>query len=377
MFVLNVADQHFQHVFHGQVADDVAIGFFDQGEVRAAFAELFQQLRQRHMARNPLQRPGQFGEVERLGDVVQGRQFQQQILDVQQADELLAIAVVHRITAELVATEHRQDFLQRRVELQRHQVFPGIGPVDHFQLAHFHRRGQNAHALVARVLATAGVQDQFQFFTAVMVLVMRAGFALAGDPQNGVGAGVEQVNGRVHRPVEQVQRHGGPQRQQLGFADSPGFRGQFADDDVQVRDDEERREERHAFDHFGGFYANGAQHRFEDVRERRLTDPAEAEGGEGDTQLAGRQVSIELTVNGAQDVSAPAVFFSDGFDPGRAQFDHGEFGGNEKTVEQNQDQSKKNHAEIGEECRKGQARGRVHDGVLRVPCIRKERKKSA
>ena len=124
-------------------------------------------------------------------------------------------------------------------------------------------------------------------------------------------------------------------------------------------------------------HADGFKDRFEDVRERRLTDPAKAEGGEGDTQLARRQVRIELTVNGAQDVSAPAVFISDGLDPGRAQFDHGKFRRNEKAVEQNQDQSKKNHAEIGEECREGQARGRVHDGVLRVPCIRKERKKCA
>ncbi len=64
VFVLNVADQHLKHVFHGQVADDVAIGFFDQGEVRATLAELLQQLRQRHVPRHAFQRPGQFGEVE-------------------------------------------------------------------------------------------------------------------------------------------------------------------------------------------------------------------------------------------------------------------------------------------------------------------------
>ena len=49
------------------------------------------------------------------------------------------------------------------------------------------------------------------------------------------------------------------------------------------------------------------QQRLENVRERRFTDPAQAQGGEGDTQLARRQVGIELTVHGAQDVPAPAV----------------------------------------------------------------------
>ncbi|MCY1177571.1 hypothetical protein D9M73_178850 [compost metagenome] len=194
------------------------------------------------------------------------------------------------------------------------------------------------------------------------------------NAQDSVGAGVEQVDGRVHGPIEQVQRHGGPQRQQLGFADGPGFGGQFADHDVQVRNDEEGGEERDAFDHFGRLDADCAQHRLKNVGKRGFTDPTQAQGREGDTQLASRQVSIELTVHGAQDVSTPAVLLSDGFDPGRAQFDHGKFRRNEKAVEQNQDQSKKNHAEVGEYCCEGQARGRVHDGVLRVPCIREGRK---
>jgi hypothetical protein len=34
-----------------------------------------------------------------------------------------------------------------------------------------------------------------------------------------------------------------------------------------------------------------------------------------------------------------------------------------------QDQCKKNHAEIGEECGEGDTWGRVHDGVLRVPYV--------
>ncbi|MNJ12198.1 hypothetical protein D3C77_63810 [compost metagenome] len=250
VFVLNVAHQHFQHVFHGQVADHLAVGFFDQGEVRAALAELLQQVRQRHVARHALQRAGQFGQVERLGDVVQVRQLQQQVLDVQQAEELTALGIQYRVATELVPTEHREDLLQRRIGVQADHVLAGVGPIDHFQFAHFHCRGQHAHALVARVLAAAGVQDEFQFVAAVVVLVVRTGFALAGDSQDGVGAGVEQVDGRVHQPVEQVQRHGSPQRQQFGFANGPGLGCQFADHDVQVGNHEEGAEERHGLDDF-------------------------------------------------------------------------------------------------------------------------------
>lgn len=48
--------------------------------------------------------------------------------------------------------------------------------------------------------------------------------------------------------------------------------------------------------------------------ERRLTDPAQAQGRQGDAQLAGRKVRVELAVDGAQDMPAPAVLLGDGLD---------------------------------------------------------------
>ena len=369
VFVLDITHQHFEHVFHRQVTHDLAVSLFNQGKVRAALAELLQQLAQRHVPRHALQRPGQFFKVEGFGQVIEVGQLQQQVLDMQQTDKGVGVSIVDRVAAELVATEQREDFLERCLGVQGHQVFAGVGPVDHFQLAHFHGRRQHAHALVARVLATAGVQDQLEFFTAVGVIMMGTWLALAGNTQDRVGAGVEQVNRRVHGPVEQVQRHGGPQRQGLGLADGPRLGCQLTDHDVQVGNDKEGSKERYALDHFRRRYANSAQQRLQDVRKRRFADPAQAQRGQGNTQLAGRQVGVELIVYGAQDLPAPAVVFGNCLNPGGAQFDHGEFSRNEKTVEQYQDQSKKNHAEVGEECREGQARGRVHDGVLRVPSL--------
>ena len=179
--------------------------------------------------------------------------------------------------------------------------------------------------------------------------MVRARLALPCNAQNGIGTGVEQINGRVHRPIEEVQRHGGPQRQRLGFTNSPGFWRQLADHDVQVRNDKEGGKERHTFDHFRRFDTDGAQQRLQNMSECRFTDPAQAQRRQGDTQLACGQISIELVMNNAQDSAAPAVDVGDGLNPRGAQFDHGEFRRNEKSVEQNQDQSKKNHAEVGEE----------------------------
>ncbi|MNN01026.1 hypothetical protein D3C81_1136330 [compost metagenome] len=364
MFVLDVADQHFQHVFHGQVADHLVVGLLDQGEVRAALAELFEQARQRHVLGHQLQRVGQLIEVEGLRQAVQRGQRQQQVLDVQQADELAPGAVEHRIAAVLVAADGRQDLVQRCAALQEHQVLARVGPVHHFQLAELDRRGQHTHALVAGVMGAAGVQDQLQLVAAVVVLVVRPRFALAGDLQDGVGAGVEQVDGRVHQPVEQVQRHGGPQRQQLGLADGPGLGRQLADHDVQVGNDEERGEERDPVDDLLRLNADGRQQRFEQLGEGRLADPAEAEGGQGDAELAGGKIGVELVVHLAQDGAAPAVLFGDGLHAGRAQLDHGELGGNEEAVEQDEEKGEEHEAEIGEISQKGATRGRVHGCVV-------------
>ncbi|MNY42248.1 hypothetical protein D3C86_1771180 [compost metagenome] len=96
--------------------------------------------------------------------------------------------------------------------------------------------------------------------------------------------------------------------------------------------------------------------------EGRLADPAQAQRGQGDAQLAGRQVGVQLVVHGAQDVPAPAVLGGQGLDLGGAQPDDGELGGDEEAVEQHQQQGEQDEAEIGEIDGDGITRGGVHTG---------------
>ena len=362
VFVLDVADQRLQHVFHGQVADHLAVGLLHQGEVHAALAELLQQGGQRHVPGDALDRADHLVQIQLLRQFAETGQFQQQVLDVHQADELAAGLVVHRIPAVLVAAQHAEQLVEAGVALDVHQVFAGVGPVGHFQLAHLHRRGQHADVLVAGVVGAAGVQDQLQLVAAVVMFMVRPRLALAGEAQDGVGAGVEQEDRRVHRPVEQVQRHRRPQRQQLRLADGPGLGRQLADHDVQVGNQEERDREGGAVDDHRVGDTEGGEQRLDQVREGRLADPAQAQRGQGDAQLAGRQVGVELAVHGAQDVSAPAMLAGDGLHLGRAQLDHGEFGGHEETVEQNEEEGEQDKAEIGEVGGNAETRGRVHGG---------------
>ncbi len=99
------------------------------------------------------------------------------------------------------------------------------------------------------------------------------------------------------------------------------------------------------------------------MRERRLTDPAETQRSQGDAELAGGQISIELKVHGTQDMPTPAMPTGNRFHLGGAQFDHSELGGDEEAVEQHEEQGKENQAEIGKVGRGSVTGGRVHEGV--------------
>ncbi|MNQ74369.1 hypothetical protein D3C85_891240 [compost metagenome] len=117
------------------------------------------------------------------------------------------------------------------------------------------------------------------------------------------------------------------------------------------------------------------QQGLQQVGEGRLADPAEAQGGQGDAQLAGREVGVQLVVYGAQDAPAPAVLVGYGFDAGGAQLDHGELGGHEEAVEQHEEEGEENQTEIGEIGEEVGTGGRVHgwflltDDRLRVKAV--------
>ncbi|MCY1532296.1 hypothetical protein D9M68_675610 [compost metagenome] len=106
------------------------------------------------------------------------------------------------------------------------------------------------------------------------------------------------------------------------------------------------------------------QQGLQQVGEGRLADPAQAQGGQGDAQLAGRQVGVQLVVHGAQDAAPPAVLVGDGLDAGGAQLDHGELGGHEEAVEQHEEEGEENQAEIGEIGEEVGTGGRVHGWFL-------------
>ena len=206
VLVTDVADQHFQHILHGQEADHLVVAFFPPARNARRPGGTLQQAGQRHVLDTRSSgRSSSSGRNARRAIV--GRQRQQQVLDVQQADVLALDAVIDRVAAVLVAADDFQNLAQRascsscsRSSRELAQSTTSV----HSSLPPRPAPGsagcsESRARLECRIsLSSRGCSDGRG--------VRR--LATAGDAQDGIGAGVEQVDRRVHQPVEQVQRRG-------------------------------------------------------------------------------------------------------------------------------------------------------------------------
>ncbi len=69
--------------------------------------------------------------------------------------------------------------------------------------------------------------------------------------------------------------------------------------------------------------------RFQHAGDRRLADPPQAQGGQGNAQLGGGQVGIQVGQDFLRDFPAAVFQLSD---PRGTHFDDGKFSGNDKAV---------------------------------------------
>ena len=74
------------------------------------------------------------------------------------------------------------------------------------------------------------------------------------------------------------------------------------------------------------------------VRERGLAEPAEAQAGERDAELAGRQVAVDVLHLLAREHGAAAPLLGELLQPGRAGAGQGELGRDEEAVQQHQEE---------------------------------------
>jgi hypothetical protein len=118
-------------------------------------------------------------------------------------------------------------------------------------------------------------------------------FLDAEEAQDRARRVVQQPVQRIEKDEGEVEGIGDPQRHGLRLADGQRLRHLLADDDMQRGEDEEADQEGGQMDRLLG-QAHRHEHRLEEGCDRRLADPAEAERGHGDAELAAGEIGFDI-----------------------------------------------------------------------------------
>ena len=145
---------------------------------------------------------------------------------------------------------------------------------------------------------------------------------------DGPAALVEQPDRGAEDGAEEPQRAGDQQGDALRVLQRDALRRQLARDDVQRGDQDE------GDDHGHGVRADRAEGGIEQSGQRGLADPAEREAGEGDSELAGGDVAVEVADAVVDVARAGRPLGEELLDARAPHGDERELGRDEEAVEQ-------------------------------------------
>jgi hypothetical protein len=156
---------------------------------------------------------------------------------------------------------------------------------------------------------------------------------------------------------------------------SERLRGEFADDDVQERDEREREYEGNAVNDFRVGNPGIGQDRLDQTGEGRFTDPAETERCQRDAELARRKVGIQMGAYGPQHASAHAMGLRQFIGLGTPQLDDRELGRDEEAIQQDEQQADRGQQQVVDRHGKASLAGRTSEsrsttsaGAEEAPC---------
>jgi len=161
----------------------------------------------------------------------------------------------------------------------------------------------------------------------------------------------------ANRDLEEAHRGRRQEGDAFREADREGLRRQLADHDVQERDGRERDRDRRVLDHARRLDAERGEDRREEMREGRLADPAEAQAGQRDPELGGREEDVEAPVERGREARLPVAFGRQGLHPRRPHPHHGELRSNEEGVHHDEAEGERDEQGVGDHPQRARARG--------------------
>ena len=181
--------------------------------------------------------------------------------------------------------------------------------------------------------------EEFQLLGRVQ-RVLRGARLEADCAQNEIAEAVEGEDRRTEEEEKDRQRAHDPEGRGFALLERETLGRELPDHDVQRRDDDEGKG-----DGDGVRTENSRRSRQEDeqrldqMRERRLADPPEREGGDGDAELRRRQIGVEAVDRALQRGGVHAPQGDEFGDAAAADGDQRELGGDKESIGQDEDEN--------------------------------------
>ena len=332
VFVFDFAEDLFEDVFEGDDAGGGAVLIDDDGHVGIVGAEDVDQVGQRAGFGDEDGHAHDVAQVE-LGGAFAEHQDVDQVLQMDDADDLIGAFFEDGEAGELVFVEEDEELFEGRVDGHGDHVAAG----DHdlaggvfFELEEA-MDGQLLELLEFAFGLRHG-DDEFDFFDGVAAGAFTFPFQteLDGDA---FGGALDDGDERAGDAAEDDEDGGDENGEAIGGFDGDVLGDDFADDDMHVGHQGEGEDEGDDGDHlFGERHHQGLHPPHEDLMDGFFAGPTEAKGGNGDADLGDGEESLRVLEEAERGFGAGVTIVGELFQAGFAGAEEGCLGGREEGV---------------------------------------------
>ena len=190
--------------------------------------------------------------------------------------------------------------------------------------------------------AAGGGHDQLQ----LLRRMDHGGTHLMGPEaaQHEAGRSADHAQERARHGHEEIHGSGDGQGHALGPLQGHGLRHDFAQDNVEVGDEDEGQRDGDGVSQDGGVIA-ATYRQLDQGGQGGLANPAQSEAGQGDTELDGAEQLVHALVQLADGAGADAAGLDELLDAGVADADQGKFRRHEEGIGRHQQQDGKHPQE--------------------------------
>ena len=330
--VLDVPDDFFHDVVESDDADGTAVFVHSECEVGMGFTEAMEQFVDREHFGDHEEVALDLAEVG-IGMVEEG----EQVFDVDEAEGFIQVAVDEGEAGVFGLDGELEIGLEVVFHIERdHQISWGHDVADAAVIESEDVKEDVFFGGCDIAGFFAFSDDVAEFFFGMGELGFGDGLDFKEPLEEVVGGAVEDPDGGFEEEVKEVEGGADGEGGLEGLANGEGFGHQLTKDDVEEGDDAVSEEVGAAGDDSFVLNAEVEETGLDEAIDEGLAEAAKGNAGEGDAELGGGKVTVQMVDLMTGESGAATAFAGGGLELGAAHFDDGKLGGHKEGVEQDE-----------------------------------------